>query len=66
MKWKRLSNVKMPDARIAVGHGRDGTGEAGKIILDFINYEYDVLIATSIVESGIDVPNAIRSSSIIL
>ncbi len=29
-----------------------------KIILDFVNYEYDVLIATSIVESGIDVPNA--------
>ena len=48
----------VPDARIAVGHGQMEPEKLEKIILDFVNYEYDVLIATSIVESGIDVPNA--------
>ena len=49
---------EVPDARIAVGHGQMEPDKLEKIILDFVNYEYDVLIATSIVESGIDVPNA--------
>jgi transcription-repair coupling factor (superfamily II helicase) len=53
-----LVRRETPDARICVGHGQMEPGKLEKILLDFINYEYDVLIATSIVENGIDVPNA--------
>jgi len=53
-----LIRREVPDARIAVGHGQMDPKALEKIILDFVNYEYDVLIATSIVENGIDVPNA--------
>ena len=55
---EHLVRREVPDARIAVGHGQMEPDKLEKIILDFVNYEYDVLIATSIVESGIDVPNA--------
>nr|WP_129734107.1 transcription-repair coupling factor [Parabacteroides goldsteinii] len=55
---EQLVRREVPDARIAVGHGQMEPDKLEKIILDFVNYEYDVLIATSIVESGIDVPNA--------
>lgn len=55
---ENLVRREVPDARIAVGHGQMDPEKLEKIILDFVNYEYDVLIATSIVESGIDVPNA--------
>ncbi len=47
----------VPDARVAVGHGRMSPDELEKIILDFVNYDYDVLLATTIIESGIDMPN---------
>ncbi len=53
-----LVRREVPDARVAVGHGQMNPESLEKIVLDFANYEYDVLIATSIVESGIDVPNA--------
>ncbi|MDL2213158.1 transcription-repair coupling factor [Bacteroides sp. OttesenSCG-928-D19] len=49
---------RIPDARIAIGHGQMEPVELEKIIFDFVNYDYDVLISTSIVESGIDIPNA--------
>lgn len=49
---------EVPDARIAVGHGQMDPAKLESIIIDFVNQEYDVLIATSIVESGIDIPNA--------
>ena len=48
----------VPDARVAIGHGQMPPAELEKIILDFVNYDYDVLISTTIVESGIDIPNA--------
>ena len=48
----------VPDARVAVGHGQMPPAELEKIILGFVNYDYDVLISTTIVENGIDVPNA--------
>lgn len=48
----------VPDARIAIGHGQMPPAELEKVILDFVNYEYDVLISTTIVENGIDIPNA--------
>ena len=49
---------EVPDARVAVGHGRMSPTELERLILDFIHYEYDVLVATTIIENGIDVPNA--------
>ena len=48
----------VPDARIAVGHGRLKPDELEQIIFDFANYDYDVLLSTTIVENGIDIPNA--------
>ncbi len=47
----------VPEARIAVGHGQMNPEKLEEIIVDFIDYEYDVLIATTIIESGIDIPN---------
>ena len=48
----------VPDARVAVGHGQMKPEELERIILDFSNYDYDVLLSTTIVENGIDIPNA--------
>ncbi|MDR1527410.1 MAG: transcription-repair coupling factor [Dysgonamonadaceae bacterium] len=53
-----LVKKEVPDARIAVGHGQMEPSVLEQIILDFANYEYDVLVATSIIENGIDIPNA--------
>lgn len=47
----------VPDARIAVGHGQMPPDKLEKTILDFANHDYDVLLATTIIESGIDMPN---------
>ena len=48
----------VPNADIAVVHGRLDGKKLEKIMLDFINGEYDILISTTIIESGLDVPNA--------
>lgn len=53
-----LIHKYVPDARIAVGHGQMDPEELEKIILDFSNHDYDVLLSTTIVENGIDIPNA--------
>ena len=53
-----LIRREIPDARIAIGHGQMEPEKLEKIILDFVNYEYDILISTTIIENGIDVPNA--------
>jgi transcription-repair coupling factor (mfd) len=47
----------IPGVRVVVGHGQMPPEKLEKIILDFVDYEYDVMIATSILESGIDMPN---------
>lgn len=47
----------VPDARVVVGHGQMEPAKLEQVILDMVNYDYDVLIATSIIESGIDIPN---------
>ena len=47
----------VPGARIAIGHGQMDTEKLERILLDFINHEYDILLATTIIESGIDIPN---------
>ena len=48
----------VPDCRVAIGHGQMPPEELEKIIMGFINYDYDVLLSTTIVENGIDIPNA--------
>jgi len=48
----------VPDARVAIGHGQMNPDELEKILIGFINYDYDVLLSTTIVENGIDIPNA--------
>lgn len=47
-----------PKARVAVGHGKMPAEQLEKLIMDFIYGEFDVLVSTTIVENGIDVPNA--------
>ena len=49
---------EVPDARVAIGHGQMDPDELEKILTGFINYDYDVLVATSTIENGIDIPNA--------
>ena len=53
-----LIQRRIPDCRVCIGHGQMEPAEMEKVILDFANYEYDVLLATTIIESGIDIPNA--------
>ena len=48
----------VPEARIAVAHGQMNEHELEKIMVDFWERNYDVLVATTIVESGLDIPNA--------
>ena len=52
----RIQNL-VPDARIAIAHGQMSKNELESVILDFTNYEYDVLVCTTIIETGIDIPN---------
>ncbi|MDE6418487.1 MAG: transcription-repair coupling factor, partial [Duncaniella sp.] len=47
----------VPDARIVVGHGQMPPEKLEQAIIDFANHDYDILIATTIIESGIDMPN---------
>ena len=47
----------VPDARTVVGHGQMAPDKLEKVIIDFANHDYDVLLATTIIESGIDMPN---------
>jgi transcription-repair coupling factor (superfamily II helicase) len=63
----RLSNIKevsgmisrlCPGVRVGIGHGQMEGKQLEKIMMDFINGEYDVLLATTIIESGIDISNA--------
>lgn len=53
-----LVRQHVPDARVVVGHGQMSSEALERIVLDFANYDYDVLISTTIIESGIDIPNA--------
>ncbi|HEY5075152.1 MAG TPA: TRCF domain-containing protein, partial [Pyrinomonadaceae bacterium] len=48
----------VPQARMAVGHGQMNEKEMERVMLDFIGYKYDVLVATTIIENGIDIPRA--------
>ena len=55
---KALILRNIPDCRVCIGHGQMKPEELEKIIYDFVNYDYDVLLATTIIESGVDIPNA--------
>ena len=48
----------LPNAKIAVGHGQMDEKQLEEVIVDFANHEYDILLATTIIENGIDIPNA--------
>jgi len=48
----------VPDARILIGHGQMGEGEMEDAMLRFIRHEADILVCTTIIESGLDIPNA--------
>ncbi|QQS45464.1 MAG: transcription-repair coupling factor [Acidobacteriota bacterium] len=48
----------VPQARIIVAHGQMGEKEMEQAVLDFVDYKYDVLVATTIIENGIDIPRA--------
>ena len=58
VELKALIQRRIPDCRVCIGHGQMEPAEMEKVILDFANYDYDVLLATTIIESGIDIPNA--------
>jgi transcription-repair coupling factor (superfamily II helicase) len=47
----------VPDARIIIGHGQMGEGELEEVMLKFVRHEADILVCTTIIESGLDIPN---------
>jgi transcription-repair coupling factor (superfamily II helicase) len=53
-KLKRI----VPDARIRIGHGQMPESKLEQVMFDFVNHKFDILLATTIVESGLDIPNA--------
>jgi len=52
-----LLQETVPEARIAIAHGQMSEHELEKVMLDFLDYKYDLLLSTSIIESGIDIAN---------
>jgi len=57
LELEKLLHRIVPDVRVAVGHGQLAGHELEKIMLDFMAGKYDVLLATTIIESGVDIPN---------
>ncbi|HEV7221960.1 MAG TPA: transcription-repair coupling factor [Pirellulales bacterium] len=53
----RLQQI-VPEAKIAVGHGQMPEGQLEQVMLDFVDHKFDLLLATTIIESGLDIPNA--------
>ena len=58
--WSRAAQIQelAPAARIGVGHGQMGEAELEKVMLGFMRHEFDVLVCTTIVENGLDIPLA--------
>jgi transcription-repair coupling factor (superfamily II helicase) len=48
----------VPEAKVGIGHGQMGDDELERVMVDFVGHKYDVLVATTIVENGLDIPNA--------
>ncbi|MEE2642966.1 MAG: transcription-repair coupling factor [Planctomycetota bacterium] len=55
---KQKLNHIVPEASVVVGHGQMPEGQLEQVMKDFIDHRYDVLLATTIIESGVDIPNA--------
>jgi len=64
--YNRVQNIQqfasrikrlVPEARVAIGHGQMGERQLEKVMVDFLNREYDVLVCTTIIETGLDIPN---------
>ena len=53
-----LIHKYVPDCRVAIGHGQMPPDRLEKVLMGFMNYDYDVLLSTTIVENGIDISNA--------
>jgi transcription-repair coupling factor (superfamily II helicase) len=53
----RLQQI-VPEATIAIGHGQMPEGKLEQVMLDFVDHKHDILLATTIIESGLDIPNA--------
>ena len=58
MRFKEILSEIVPNARIAVAHGQMHEKELEGVICAFLNKEYDILLSTTIIESGLDIPNA--------
>jgi transcription-repair coupling factor (superfamily II helicase) len=58
LEIEQLLNRLLPDIKTVVAHGQMDGAALEKIMFDFINGDFDVLIATTIIESGLDIPNA--------
>ena len=56
-EMQALIQRELPDVKVGVGHGQMDPKAMEKVIGDFINHDFDVLISTTIIESGIDIPN---------
>jgi len=54
---RKLQEI-VPEARLAIGHGQMPEDALEKVMLDFVDHRFDLLLATTIVESGLDIPNA--------
>jgi transcription-repair coupling factor (superfamily II helicase) len=56
--WEIAAKIQamFPNARIAVGHGQMGDGELEKVMLKFMHHEADILVSTTIIENGLDIP----------
>src|SRR6185503_7107497 len=55
---KRVAEIAPEGTRIAVGHGQMPEGELEKVMVDFVDGRYDILVCTTIIESGLDIPRA--------
>lgn len=55
---KAMIERNIKDCRVCIAHGQMPPAEVEQVIMDFVNYDYDVLLATTLIESGIDIPNA--------
>ncbi|HEX4148463.1 MAG TPA: TRCF domain-containing protein, partial [Pirellulales bacterium] len=53
----RLGQI-VPEARIGIGHGQMPEGQLERVMLDFVDHKFDLLLSTTIIESGLDIPNA--------
>src|SRR5204862_5663487 len=57
-KWSGKLKELLPDLKVAVGHGQMPAEELERVMVDFVDGRYDVLVCTTIIESGLDIPRA--------